>query len=95
MHQIEFNLVGGKAVHPSWEPYFNNCSPQSSRGMAATLYTTHQGQPITKKEIRLLWKSFELGWFVRCMFTPDVLAILHHYDLICKGHPSDNWVSSA
>jgi hypothetical protein len=89
---MEFDLVGGKAIHPSWEPYFNNCSPHSSHGMAATLYTTHQGHNITKKEIKALWKSFNLSWIEMLMFAPDTLRIIYYYKLIHSGCPSNNWV---
>jgi len=90
--QSQLELSGGKAVHPSWGPFFNNCSPCSSRGMAATLYTQYQGQPITKTEIKLLWKSFNFSWTTWLLFTPDTLAIYCHYQDITTGHPVDNWV---
>jgi hypothetical protein len=90
--QPKLEMNGGKAIHPSWEPFFDNCAPTSSRGMTATLYTRFSGKPITKTEIRRLWKSYKLGWLTRVMFTPDVNAILYHYQQIHTGHPVDSWV---
>lgn len=89
--QPKLDLTGGMAIHPSWEPFFDNCAPTGSRGMAATLYTRFAGKPITKTEIRLLWKGVTMDWFCRMILTPNVNAILYHYQQIHTGHPVNNW----
>jgi|TARA_R110000851_G_scaffold80496_2_gene177165 hypothetical protein len=92
--QLTFDLVGGHAVHPSWDPYLQGLSSTSSRGMAAELYNRYKGAAITKKEIKQLWSSLDLTFMSRVLFTYDHNAIIYHYDLIKRGLPSDNWVNN-
>ena len=90
--QLIFDLVGGHAVHPSWDPYLQGLSPTSSRGMATELYNRYKGAAITKKEIKQLWISFDLTLMTRLLFTYDHKAVIYHYDLIKRGKPADNWM---
>jgi hypothetical protein len=90
--QLSFELVGGRAVHPSWIQYLQGTSSTSSRGMAAELFNRYGGIAITKKEIKQLWNEFDFSLMTRLLFTYNHKAVIHHYDLIQKGLPSDNWV---
>ena len=90
--QGKFDLKGGKAVHPSWSPFFDGHAPESFRGMAATLYKEFGGKPISKNDIKKLWKSFDHNFTTRLLFKPNFQGVMDSYKLIASGKPPDNWV---
>ena len=91
--QTEFDLIGGSAIHPAWRPYFDGLSDQAApRTMTVTLYKQHKGAPITKKDIKLLWKSLDLDWFERLMFKPHYNLIFDEYANLTRGNPPFNYI---